>query len=99
MHFRRKLIYFCHVIHKLAKMADDGSEKKFFGNVVRNKTKYGSTTNPGPKYVKYVKHNVSRVDTLQGIALRYGATVSLFRDLYLTGAEVVQLVSLTAYLI
>jgi len=60
----------------VVKMADDGAERKLFGNVVRNQTKYGSTTKPSPKFLKYVKHTVSRLDTLQGIALRYAATVS-----------------------
>lgn len=56
-------------------MSADSSEKKLFGEIVRNQTKYGSTTHPMPKFTKYVKHVVSRVDTLQGIALKYGATV------------------------
>ncbi|XP_045183125.1 lysM and putative peptidoglycan-binding domain-containing protein 2-like isoform X2 [Mercenaria mercenaria] len=53
----------------------DGAERKLFGNIARNQTKYGSTTKPMPKFTKYVKHTISRIDTLQGIALKYGATV------------------------
>ncbi|XP_060555260.1 lysM and putative peptidoglycan-binding domain-containing protein 2-like isoform X2 [Ruditapes philippinarum] len=56
-------------------MSEDGTERKLFGNIARNQTKYGSTTKPQPKFTKYVKHIVSRVDTLQGISLKYGATV------------------------
>ncbi|KAL4216361.1 hypothetical protein ACF0H5_024088 [Mactra antiquata] len=56
-------------------MSDDGAERKMFGNIARNQTKYGSTTSPVVKFTRYVKHTVSRIDTLQGIALKYGATV------------------------
>ena len=57
-------------------MADGGSEKQSIGSLARNTNSYGSTTSPLLRCSKYVKHNVSRVDTLQGIALKYGSTVS-----------------------
>ncbi|WAR11104.1 hypothetical protein MAR_036180, partial [Mya arenaria] len=56
-------------------MADEGAERRFFGEIVRNANTYGSTTKPRPKYAKFAKHDISRLDTLQGIALKYGATV------------------------
>ncbi|XP_052231146.1 lysM and putative peptidoglycan-binding domain-containing protein 2-like isoform X2 [Dreissena polymorpha] len=56
-------------------MENVSSERKLFGEVVRNTHKYGSTTKPQPHHSKYVKHFISRVDTLQGIALKYGTTV------------------------
>ncbi|WAR11153.1 hypothetical protein MAR_036229 [Mya arenaria] len=55
-------------------MADEGAERRFFGEIVRNANTYGSTTKPRPKYAKFAKHDISRLDTLQGIALKYGAT-------------------------
>ena len=58
-------------------MADGGGgERQFLGNFVKNKTKYGTTTKPMPKFKNYVKHLISKGDTLMGIALKYGATVS-----------------------
>ena len=62
-------------------MADGGGgERQFLGNFVKNKTKYGATTKPMPKFKNYVKHTITRSDTLMGIALKYGATVSLIFD-------------------
>lgn len=38
--------------------------------------KYGSTNNHHKRPEHYIKHTISRSDTLQGIALKYGVTVS-----------------------
>ena len=56
-------------------MADEGEERQFLGNIVKNKTKYGSTTKPLPKFKSYIKHTVLKGDTLMGIALKYGGSV------------------------
>lgn len=69
-------------------MADGGGgERQFLGDIVKNKTKYGSTTKPMPKFKSYVKHAVTAADTLMGIALKYGGTVSFFFSLTAVGLK------------
>lgn len=38
--------------------------------------KYGSTCNHMKRHEEYIKHVMAKGDTLQGIALKYGVTVS-----------------------
>lgn len=53
------------------------SEKISIRNSARSLKKYGSTSSHVSKAVNLVKHFVSSSDTLQGIALKYGVTVSM----------------------
>lgn len=39
--------------------------------------KYGSTCNHMKRNEEYIKHTMAKGDTLQGIALKYGVTVSV----------------------
>lgn len=52
------------------------NEKLSIRNSLRSLKKYGSTSSHVKQPVNLVKHFVSSSDTLQGIALRYGVTVS-----------------------
>lgn len=40
---------------------------------------YGSTSRHVSRKENYIKHYVSNTDTLQGIALKYNVTVSIFK--------------------
>lgn len=44
------------------------------------KKNYGSTSNNVKRYESFIKHQVSESDTLQGLALKYGVTVSMHSD-------------------
>lgn len=81
-------VYFCCVAlarfgrGKQVKMAD-GGEKASLGKFVRNQAKYGTTTQSSSSSTNpvssdtFLKHFVKPHDTLQGIALKHGVTVSL----------------------
>lgn len=45
----------------------------------RSLKKYGSTSNHLKRQEHYIKHKVSKTDTLQGLALKYGATTEQIR--------------------
>lgn len=51
-------------------------EKLSIRDNARSLKKYGSTSKHVMKNDNYVKHVISSSDTLQGIALKYGVTVS-----------------------
>lgn len=55
-----------------------GNEKQFLGKFVQKQTKYGTTTKLAPVTTTYIKHKISERDTMMGIALRYGITVSVY---------------------
>ena len=57
--------------------ASSNEEKGLLGSSSRRShRRYGSTTVNMKKPEHVVKHRVNKQDTLQGIALRYGVTVS-----------------------
>ena len=61
----------------MVKMSEvGGGEREFFGSIAKKQSKYGSTTKPCDRYSKYVRHIVCKTDTLMGLALKYGSTVS-----------------------
>lgn len=65
----------------LVKMAEGGgNERQLLGQYVQKQTKYGTATRLSPKSSTYIKHAVVESDTLMGIALKYGVTVSYFYD-------------------
>ena len=55
---------------------EDYSETQFLKNSIANHTKYGSTAAIPTTHFQYVTHYVEPLDTLQGLALRYGCKVS-----------------------
>lgn len=55
-------------------------EKLSISESARSLKKYGSTSKHVNRNESYVKHFVENTDTLQGIALKYDVTVSLFGD-------------------
>ena len=59
----------------------DGGEKDGILTCSRKQTKYGTTTTPAlktaPSADTYLKHYVSPKETIQGIALQHGVTVSV----------------------
>lgn len=58
-------------------MEDRGMyEKLSIRESARSLKKYGSTSKHVMKNENYIKHTVTSTDTLQGIALKYGVTVS-----------------------
>lgn len=62
-----------------ALMMDDrhAYEKLSIRDSARSSKKYGSTSNRNnTRNESYIKHFVTKADTLQGIALKYGVTVS-----------------------
>ncbi|XP_046397597.1 lysM and putative peptidoglycan-binding domain-containing protein 2 [Ischnura elegans] len=61
-------------------MADGGKdEKRYIGGFAKSLKKYGSTCNHMKTQEKLIKHTVSKSDTLQGIALKYGVTMEQIR--------------------
>lgn len=52
------------------------SEKLSIRSSARSLKKYGSTSSHVKQPVNVIKHAVQTGDTLQGLALRYGVTVS-----------------------
>lgn len=58
-------------------MAASSEEKGLLGAANRPHRRYGSTTVNMKKPENVIKHRVSKQDTIQGIALRYGVTVSM----------------------
>ena len=67
---------------QVAKMAAGGqSEKASLGIFAKSQTRYGTTTKARIKNETFVKHLVSQGETLQGIALKYGVSVSIFEDI------------------
>lgn len=57
---------------------DIASERLSIRSSARSLKKYGSTSSHVKQAVNVVKHAVQACDTLQGLALRYGVTVSAF---------------------
>lgn len=57
---------------------EDGAlnEKLSIRNSVKSLKRYGSTSSHTKLNETLIKHTVSSIDTLQGIALKYGVTVS-----------------------
>lgn len=53
------------------------NEKKSIRESARSLKKYGSTCNHVRNEV-LIRHELEKTDTLQGISLKYGCTVSLF---------------------
>lgn len=51
-------------------------EKLSIRESAKSLKKYGSTSKHIAKNENYIKHQVQNTDTLQGIALKYGVTVS-----------------------
>ncbi|XP_071451110.1 lysM and putative peptidoglycan-binding domain-containing protein 1 [Hetaerina americana] len=61
-------------------MADGGrEEKRYIGGFAKSLKKYGSTCNHMKPQERLIKHTVSKSDTLQGIALKYGVTMEQIR--------------------
>ena len=59
------------------KMAEGGrNERASLGIFTKKHTKYGSTSQSSYTNETYIKHYVKPGETLQGIALKYGTTVS-----------------------
>lgn len=58
----------------------DADEYHFIGNIVRKQTKYGSTVNHSFKEPRYIEHKLQPSDTLQGLALKYNVSVSIFTN-------------------
>lgn len=57
---------------------DEFGERQSIRDSARQLKKYGSTCNHVRNNDYLVRHNVQQSDTLQGIALKYGCTVSVF---------------------
>ena len=57
-------------------MAD--SEHSTFGDFAKNQTKYGSTTKSIHTNEQFLKYSLQKDDTLQGIALKFGVSVSSY---------------------
>lgn len=64
------------ILAQTTTMAASSEEKGLLGAAHRPHRRYGSTTVNMKKPENIVKHRVSKQDTIQGIALRYGVTVS-----------------------
>jgi LysM repeat protein len=61
-------------------MADgQKEERRSIRDSARSLKKYGSTCNHFKRQDQFVKHAVIEGETLQGIALKYGVTVSILR--------------------
>lgn len=58
------------------------NEKQSIRDSARSLKKYGSTCNHVRNNEILIKHEVEKTDTLQGIALKYGCTVSVFFFLF-----------------
>lgn len=54
------------------------TEKHSIRESARSLKKYGSTCNHVRNELSLIRHELEKTDTLQGIALKYGCTVSLF---------------------
>ena len=54
-------------------------EKASLGHIFRSQTKYGTTINTRYRDEVYIEHTVKEDDTLQGIALSHGVTVSFYK--------------------
>lgn len=52
------------------------SEKQSIRESARSLKKYGSTCNHVRNSEYHIRHDLATTDTLQGIALKYGCTVS-----------------------
>lgn len=58
-------------------MADGGTdERRSIRDSARSLKRYGSTSSHQKRPEQLIKHVVCKTDTLQGLALRYGVTVS-----------------------
>ena len=67
---------------KLSKMAENGrSERQGLGKFVKSQSKYGSTSKLMLSNESYIKHFVKPGETWQGICLKYGTTVRLWKQL------------------
>lgn len=58
-----------------------GEEKQFIGKLLQKGTKYGTNSRLTQKSSVYIKHKIIKGDTLQGISLKYGTTVSVLRKI------------------
>ena len=69
---------------KTTKMAETNEEKGLLGHCHKSHRGYGSTSVNMKKPEHIVRHRVSKQDTIQGIALRYGVTVSdiIFQSIF-----------------
>lgn len=83
MKFRRRLSRFLrksreHPYKKLHNMDYSGSHEKLsIRESAKSLKKYGSTSSKhSTRNENFIKHAVTSADTLQGIALKYGVTVS-----------------------
>lgn len=54
-------------------------EKLSIRDSVKSLKKYGSTSRHTKRDENFVKHTVTSTDTLQGLALKYGVTVCIFK--------------------
>jgi hypothetical protein len=55
---------------------EEEDERLTFGKIARCHSHYGTTDKASAKTTTtYIKHCVQKIDTLQGLALRYGVTV------------------------
>lgn len=61
-------------------MAASSEEKGLLGAATRPHRRYGSTAVNMKKPENVIKHRVSKQDTIQGIALRYGVTVETIKQ-------------------
>ena len=57
----------------------DLEETASIGNIARKVMSYGTTSRSFDGNEMYITHNICSTDTLQGIALKYGVTVSAKR--------------------
>lgn len=63
-------------------MADgETDEKRSIRDSARSLKRYGSTSSHQKRPEHLIKHVVCKTDTLQGLALRYGVTVSRYSRL------------------
>ena len=61
------------------KMADGGqTERQGLGKSLQSQTKYGTVSKLMCTNESFIKHIVRNGETLQGIALKYGCTVSKY---------------------
>lgn len=60
-------------------MADGGTtERQGLGKSLKSQAKYGTTATVASTNETFIKHRLSQNETLQGIALKYGCTVSKY---------------------
>jgi LysM repeat protein len=62
-------------------MEGDDGERATFGKVARNCSHYGTSAKAASLTQLYIQYAVQQTDTIQGIAVKYGVTVSRLAQL------------------